>query len=45
MDRQTQGDEIRRLAAAPEVMLGSVHAVTENGSLMAASMLGSQLGP
>ena len=28
MDRATQADEIRRLGAAPEVMLGSVHAVT-----------------
>ena len=45
MDRQTQSDEIRRLSAAPDVMLGSVHAVTEIGSLMAASMSGSQLGP
>jgi hypothetical protein len=45
MDRKTQGDEIRRLAAAPDVMLGSVHAVTETGSLIAASMGGSQLGP
>jgi hypothetical protein len=45
MDRKTQGDEIRRLSAAPEVMLGSVHAVTETGSLIAASMGGSQLGP
>lgn len=45
MDRTTQGDEIRRLGAAPDVMLGSVHAVTETGSLVAASMGGSQLGP
>jgi hypothetical protein len=45
MDRKTQGDEIRRLSAAPDVMLGSVHAVTETGSLIAASMGGSQLGP
>jgi L-lactate utilization protein LutC len=45
MDRKTQGDEIRRLSSAPDVMLGSVHAVTETGSLMAASMGGSQLGP
>jgi hypothetical protein len=45
MDRATQGDEIRRLTAAPDVMLGSVHAVTETGSLLAASMGGSQLGP
>jgi hypothetical protein len=45
MDRETQADEIRRLGAAPDVMLGSVHAVTETGSLLAASMSGSQLGP
>jgi hypothetical protein len=45
MDRKIQADEIRRLAAAPDVMLGSVHAVTETGSLIAASMGGSQLGP
>jgi hypothetical protein len=45
MDRQTQGDEIRRLTSSPDVMLGSVHAVTETGSLVAASMGGSQLGP
>jgi hypothetical protein len=45
MDRATQADEIRRLSAAPDVMLGSVHAVTETGSLVTASMGGSQLGP
>ena len=45
MDRATQADEIRRLSAAPDVMLGSVHAVTETGSLLTASMSGSQLGP
>jgi hypothetical protein len=45
MDRQTQLDDIRRLSATPDVMLGSVHAVTETGSLLAASMSGSQLGP
>jgi LUD domain len=45
MDRKTQGDDIRRLGAAPDVMLGSVHAVTEAGSLITASMGGSQLGP
>jgi LUD domain len=45
MDRATQGDEIRRETAAPDVMLGSVHAVTETGSLLAASMSGSQLAP
>src|SRR5947209_3430128 len=45
MDRATQADEIRRLAASPDLMLGSVHAVTETGSLVAASASGSQLGP
>ena len=45
MDRQTRADEIRRLSSAPDVMLGSVHAVTETGSLLTASMGGSQLGP
>jgi hypothetical protein len=45
MDRETRADEIRRLGAAPDFMLGSVHAVTETGSMLAASMGGSQLGP
>jgi len=45
MDRETQADEIRRLSSSPDVMLGSVHAVTETGSLVAASASGSQLGP
>ena len=45
LDRDTQADEIRRLSAAPDVMLGSAHAVTETGALLAASMSGSQLGP
>src|SRR5207244_12178998 len=45
MDRETQGDDIRRLSSSPEVMLGSVHAVTDTGSLVAALATGSQLGP
>jgi len=45
LDRVTQADEIRRLSASPDIMLGSVHAVTETGSLVAASASGSQLGP
>jgi hypothetical protein len=45
MDRATQADEIRRLSASPDVMLGSVHAVTETGSLVVASASGSQIGP
>jgi YkgG family uncharacterized protein len=45
MDRKTQSDEIRRLTSSPDVMLGSVQAVTETGSLVVASAGGSQLGP
>ena len=44
MDRQTQGREIRKLVAAPDFMLGSVAAVTEDGVLVAASAIGGQLG-
>jgi LUD domain len=43
MDRVTQADEIRRLYAIPDVVVGSVAAVTETGSLVAASATGSQL--
>lgn len=34
-----------RLGAAPEVVVGSVHAVTEDGHLVVASASGSQLAP
>ena len=43
MDRATQMDEIRRMLASPDVIVGSVHAVTETGSLVVASATGSQL--
>src|SRR5262249_24921199 len=43
MDRATAADDIRRLPASPGVVLGSVAAVTETGSLVAASGSGSQL--
>jgi hypothetical protein len=43
MDRATQADEIRLLLASPDVVVGSVAAVTETGSLVAASGSGSQL--
>jgi hypothetical protein len=45
MDRRTQGNEIRKLSAAPDIMLGSVQAVTEAGQLLFASASGSQIGP
>jgi hypothetical protein len=44
MDRATQGAEMRKLVAAPDYMLGSVAAVTADGTLVAASATGSQLG-
>ena len=44
MDRATQGREIRKLVAAPDFILGSIAAVTEDGVLVAASATGSQLG-
>jgi hypothetical protein len=45
MDRQTQADEMRRLAASPDYMVGSVQALTEDGRVIAASAGGGQLGP
>ena len=45
MDRATQMREIRKLGAAPDFQLNSVHAVTEDGRMVVASMTGSQLGP
>lgn len=43
MDRATQHAEIWRMLACPDVIVGSVAAVTETGSLVAASASGSQL--
>jgi hypothetical protein len=45
MDREMQRREMRVLAAAPEYVVGSVHAVTDDGSMLIASASGSQLGP
>ncbi|KKK05169.1 LUD domain-containing protein [Micromonospora sp. HK10] len=43
LDRATAAEDIRRLAASPDVVVGSVNAVTETGSLVVASASGSQL--
>jgi hypothetical protein len=43
MDRATAADDIRRMIASPDVVVGSVAAVTETGSLVVASGSGSQL--
>src|ERR1039457_649519 len=45
MDREMQEREMRTLAASPDYVVGSVHALTEDGSLLIASASGSQLGP
>jgi hypothetical protein len=43
IDRATGADDIRRLIASPDVVVGSVAALTETGSLVVASGSGSQL--
>ncbi|MFA6354393.1 MAG: LUD domain-containing protein [Candidatus Paceibacterota bacterium] len=43
MDQKTQGSEMRKLGAGPDWVLGSVHAVTEEGEVVVASATGSQL--
>jgi hypothetical protein len=45
MDPKTQNREMVKLGATPEYILGSVHAVTEDGHVLIASKTGSQLGP
>lgn len=47
MELYAKGDRdgMRKLGSAPQVMIGSVHAITENGELLVASGTGSQLGP
>jgi L-lactate utilization protein LutB len=43
LDRITQRAEIRKLISSPDVVVGSVHAVTEIGEVLIASASGSQL--
>jgi len=43
MDRVTQGKEMQKLGAAPDYLVGSVHAITEEGHIYIASNTGSQL--
>jgi hypothetical protein len=45
MDREMQAREMRQLTATPDFVVGSVHAVTREGSVLIASASGSQLGP
>lgn len=43
MNRETHHSEMQKIGAAPEYIIGSVHAVTEDGSVVIASNSGSQL--
>ncbi len=43
MDKNSQKQEMNRLAAAPNFAVGSVHALTEEGQALIASATGSQL--
>lgn len=43
MDYKTQRQEMSRLGAAPDFVIGSVHALTEDGHVLIASASGSQL--
>ncbi len=43
MNGATQGREMRKLGAGPDVSVGSVHALTEDGKFLVASLTGSQL--
>jgi hypothetical protein len=45
MDRVTQLREMRKMAAAPDFMLNSAQAVTEDGRIVLGSFSGSQIGP
>jgi hypothetical protein len=45
LDRATQRNELRKLGSSPDVLMGSVHAITEQGEVLIASAVGSQLGP
>ena len=44
LDRATQQRELRRLTSGPDVLIGSVHAITEQGQVLLASAAGNQLG-
>ena len=45
LDAKTQANEMRKLGAGPDFVVGSVHALTEQGQVLVASATGSQLGP
>ena len=44
LDRETQAREMRKLGAAPDYIVGSAHAITDDGEIIVGSGSGSQLG-
>jgi L-lactate utilization protein LutC len=44
LDRETQDRERRKLGAAPDYIVGSAHAITDDGVVIVGSGSGSQLG-
>jgi YkgG family uncharacterized protein len=44
LDRATQSREMRKLGAAPDYIVGSAHAITDDGQVVVGSGSGSQLG-
>ena len=44
LDRATQAREMRKLGAAPDYIIGSAHAITDDGQIVVGSGSGSQLG-
>jgi L-lactate utilization protein LutC len=44
LDRETQDRERRKLGAAPDYIVGSAHAITDDGEIIVGSGSGSQLG-
>src|ERR1700686_1997590 len=45
MRQANETDSLRKLGASPDVIVGSVHAITERGQVVIASASGSQLAP
>ncbi len=45
MNRETQNREMIKMGAVPQYIVGSVHAVTEDGTVVVVSNTGSQLAP
>lgn len=44
LNHEKDGDKIRELRSTPDYVIGSVHAVTEDGQILVASNTGSQIG-